>query len=99
MWPMGVLFYYLLKTKCIYRKAERDVQIVNFQTPRVEIPISRACVLFCYFTACISFNRYAMSVIWELDQDFEVVNVWYGKTIIRSSYKLFYEVRGMNFSV
>ncbi|XP_048763599.2 DIS3-like exonuclease 1 [Ostrea edulis] len=37
-------------------------------------------------------DRYAMSVIWELDKDFEVVNVWYGKTIIRSSYKLFYEM-------
>ena len=37
--------------------------------------------------------RYAMSVIWELDKNFEVVNVWYGKTIIRSTYKLFYEVK------
>ncbi|XP_022315246.2 DIS3-like exonuclease 1 [Crassostrea virginica] len=37
-------------------------------------------------------DRYAMSVIWELDKNFEVVNVWYGKTIIRSTYKLFYEM-------
>ncbi len=33
-----------------------------------------------------------MSVIWELDSNYEVVDVWYGKTIIRSAYKLFYEV-------
>ena len=33
-----------------------------------------------------------MSVIWELDKKYEVVDVWYGKTIIRSQYKLFYEV-------
>ncbi|KAK3090437.1 hypothetical protein FSP39_011852 [Pinctada imbricata] len=37
-------------------------------------------------------DRYAMSVIWELDSKYEVVDVWYGKTIIRSSYKLFYEM-------
>lgn len=37
-------------------------------------------------------DRYAMSVIWELDKNFEVVDVWYGKTIIRSRYKLFYEM-------
>lgn len=40
--------------------------------------------------------RYAMSVIWELDKNFEVVDVWYGKTIIRSSYKLFYEVHNLD---
>lgn len=45
----------------------------------------------------ILFNiRYAMSVIWELDKNFEVVNVWYGKTIIRSRYKLFYEVQNLD---
>lgn len=26
--------------------------------------------------------RYVMSVIWELDKNFEVVDVWYGKIII-----------------
>jgi exoribonuclease R len=40
--------------------------------------------IFCF--------RYAVSVIWELDKKYEVVDVWYGKTIIRSQYKLFYEV-------
>lgn len=37
-------------------------------------------------------DRYAVSVIWELDKKYEVVTVWYGKTIIRSQYKLFYEL-------
>ncbi|CAG2204043.1 DIS3L [Mytilus edulis] len=37
-------------------------------------------------------DRYAVSVIWELDSKYEVVDVWYGKTIIRSQYKLFYEL-------
>ena len=33
-----------------------------------------------------------MSVIWTLGKDYEVVDVWYGRTVIRSKYKLFYEV-------
>ena len=45
-------------------------------------------ILLCCHLCC----RYAMSVIWELDADYEVVDVWYGRTVIRSAYKLFYEV-------
>lgn len=45
---------------------------------------SLVMTIFCF--------RYAVSVIWELDKKYEVVDVWYGKTIIRSQYKLFYEV-------
>ncbi|KAG8440779.1 hypothetical protein GDO86_006494 [Hymenochirus boettgeri] len=38
-------------------------------------------------------DRYAVSVIWELDSGtYEIRRVWYGRTIIRSSYKLSYEV-------
>ena len=33
-----------------------------------------------------------MSVLWRLDSDWEVKDVWYGRTVIRSSYKLAYEV-------
>ena len=37
--------------------------------------------------------RYAVSVIWKLDPStYEVNDVWYGRTIICSKYKLFYEV-------
>ncbi|KAM5292142.1 DIS3-like exonuclease 1 isoform 2-T2 [Ctenodactylus gundi] len=37
-------------------------------------------------------DRYAVSVIWELDEtSYEIKKVWYGRTIIRSAYKLFYE--------
>ncbi|XP_025774976.1 DIS3-like exonuclease 1 [Puma concolor] len=37
-------------------------------------------------------DRYAVSVIWELDKtSYEIKKVWYGRTIIRSAYKLFYE--------
>ena len=36
--------------------------------------------------------RYAVSVIWKLDQNNTVRNVWYGRTIVRSKYKLSYEV-------
>ena len=39
-----------------------------------------------------SVERYAMSVLWELHPTtFKVKKVWYGKTIIKSSYKLCYE--------
>ncbi|XP_037088465.1 DIS3-like exonuclease 1 [Pollicipes pollicipes] len=37
-------------------------------------------------------DRYAVSVIWELDPDsFQVHGVWYGRSLIRSRYKMFYE--------
>ena len=37
-------------------------------------------------------DRYAVSVLWELDpKSHEVISVWYGRTVIRSSFKLFYE--------
>ncbi|EDL95796.1 similar to expressed sequence AV340375, isoform CRA_c [Rattus norvegicus] len=37
-------------------------------------------------------DRYAVSVMWELDKtSYEIKKVWYGRTIIRSAYKLFYE--------
>ena len=36
--------------------------------------------------------RYAVSVMWELDAAYNVQKVWYGRTVIRSRYKLFYEV-------
>ena len=37
-------------------------------------------------------DRYAVSVLWELDpESHEVISVWYGRTVIRSSFKLFYE--------
>uniref|UniRef100_A0A3P9CKK3 DIS3-like exonuclease 1 n=1 Tax=Maylandia zebra TaxID=106582 RepID=A0A3P9CKK3_9CICH len=38
-------------------------------------------------------DRYAMSVLWELDaESLEVQEVWYGRTLIRSSYQLHYEL-------
>lgn len=38
-------------------------------------------------------NRYAMSVMWELDAQTLAVNkVWFGRTLIRSSYQLHYEL-------
>ncbi|XP_034143266.1 DIS3-like exonuclease 1 isoform X2 [Esox lucius] len=37
-------------------------------------------------------DRYAMSVMWDLDaQTLQVNRVWYGRTLIRSSYQLYYE--------
>ena len=38
------------------------------------------------------YSRYAVSVIWKLDKQCQVKNVWYGRTLIRSRYKLAYEV-------
>ncbi|MED6266919.1 DIS3 mitotic control [Characodon lateralis] len=38
-------------------------------------------------------DRYAMSVLWELDaQSLAVTKVWFGRTLIRSSYQLHYEL-------
>ncbi|KAF7648914.1 hypothetical protein LDENG_00150350 [Lucifuga dentata] len=38
-------------------------------------------------------DRYAMSVLWELDaHTLAVKKVWYGRTLIRSSYQLHYEL-------
>ncbi|XP_035215219.1 DIS3-like exonuclease 1 [Stegodyphus dumicola] len=36
-------------------------------------------------------DRYAVSVLWELDSECNVQNVWYGRTVINSRYKLCYE--------
>ncbi|XP_023568332.1 DIS3-like exonuclease 1 [Octodon degus] len=37
-------------------------------------------------------DRYAVSVMWQLDKtSYEIKAVWYGRTIIRSAYKLCYE--------
>uniref|UniRef100_A0A4W5Q585 DIS3-like exonuclease 1 n=1 Tax=Hucho hucho TaxID=62062 RepID=A0A4W5Q585_9TELE len=38
-------------------------------------------------------DRYAMSVMWDLDAQTLAVNkVWYGRTLIQSSYQLYYEL-------
>ncbi|XP_076305106.1 DIS3-like exonuclease 1 isoform X2 [Tachypleus tridentatus] len=36
-------------------------------------------------------DRYTVSVMWEFDPHFELRNVWFGRTIICSAYKMFYE--------
>uniref|UniRef100_UPI00358FEBF1 DIS3-like exonuclease 1 isoform X2 n=1 Tax=Myxine glutinosa TaxID=7769 RepID=UPI00358FEBF1 len=37
-------------------------------------------------------DRYAFSVLWRLDKEtYEVKDVWFGRTVIRSTYKLSYE--------
>ena len=33
-----------------------------------------------------------MSVVWKLDKDLNIQDVWYGRTVVRSRYKLSYEV-------
>ena len=41
-------------------------------------------------SACAA--RYAVSVVWQLDPEtLRVLSVWYGRTVIRSSYKMCYE--------
>ncbi len=43
-------------------------------------------------SSSLSPNRYAVSVIWEMDgESLEVLDVWYGRTIIRSAYKMTYK--------
>lgn len=37
-------------------------------------------------------DRYAVSVLWRFDKLYQVKKVWYGRTVIRSRYKLAYEV-------
>ena len=45
-------------------------------------------------------ERYAVSVIWEIHPTtYKVRKVWYGRTLIKSSYKLCYEdAQGNNFT-
>ena len=40
-------------------------------------------------------DRCAVSVLCELDSSCDVVKVWFGRTVIHSSYKLTYEVSGL----
>lgn len=45
------------------------------------------------FKPTTSHHRYAMSVMWELDaRSLAVRDVWFGRTLIRSSYQLHYEL-------
>ncbi len=37
-------------------------------------------------------DRFAFSVIWKLNQNAEIIDEWFGKTIIRSCSKLTYEI-------
>ena len=37
--------------------------------------------------------RFAVSVLWILDAEYNVIKTWFGRTVILSSYKLFYEVQ------
>ncbi|VDM19023.1 unnamed protein product [Hydatigera taeniaeformis] len=46
-------------------------------------------VTFCWIPTSV---QYAVSVIWELDPvSLEVLDVWYGRTVIRSAYKMTYQ--------
>ncbi|KJE93202.1 DIS3-like exonuclease 1 [Capsaspora owczarzaki ATCC 30864] len=37
-------------------------------------------------------DRCAMSVIWILDENYDMLDVWYGRTLLRSSFQLYYEL-------
>ena len=48
---------------------------------------------YMYGILCMYLHyRYAVSVMWKLSPNYEVEKVWYGRTVIRSAYKLTYEV-------
>ena len=53
--------------------------------------VQEVWIKYCYNLCSFAF-RYAVSVLWVLDVDYNVVKTWFGRTVIRSSYKLFYEV-------
>ncbi|KAJ1679201.1 hypothetical protein EV182_002529, partial [Spiromyces aspiralis] len=36
-------------------------------------------------------DRYAVSVMWTLDHDFNVVDVWFGRSVIHSTFEMYYE--------
>lgn len=36
-------------------------------------------------------DRYAVSVMWDLDEKFNATNVWFGRTLIRSACEMYYE--------
>lgn len=36
-------------------------------------------------------DRYSVSVIWTMDKDYKVINIWFGRTIINSSCEMEYE--------
>ncbi|KAJ1949226.1 hypothetical protein FBU59_001236, partial [Linderina macrospora] len=36
-------------------------------------------------------DRYAMSVVWQMDADYNVVDTWFGRTVIRSACEMYYE--------
>lgn len=52
--------------------------------------------MLSHYVCIFHMSRYAVSVLWKLDSDYQVKSVWYGRTIIRSKYKLAYEVYTYN---
>lgn len=36
-------------------------------------------------------DRYSVSVIWTMDKDYEILDTWFGRTIINSSCEMEYE--------
>ena len=60
--------------------------IFNFNDTKVP----HYCKSLFHSVVCVS--RYAVSVICKLDIHYEVKDVWFGRTVIRSKYKLTYEV-------
>ena len=37
-------------------------------------------------------DRFAVSVFWQLDENYDIVSVWFGRTLINSVHALSYEV-------
>lgn len=54
------------------------------------------CGIAIYSHVVHTHSRYAVSVLWRMDAHYQVKDVWFGRTVIRSSYKLAYEVRPQN---
>ena len=72
------------------QEAQRRATTVYLADRRFEMLPSLLSSNVCSLLGSV--DRYAVSVIWELDgKNYNVTNVWYGRTIIRSSYKMTYE--------
>ena len=51
-------------------------------------------VFLCISRCFLLYFRYAVSVMCQLDDKCKIKELWFGRTVIRSAYKLTYEVSG-----
>ena len=100
-WGDGVIYsseYFYLRSTTVYladRRYDMLPGVLSANICSLLSNVNRYMETHLALYNMVSCFRYAVSTIWELDKDLIVTKVWYGRTVIRSAYKMTYEVCGV----